>query len=41
LILETDVGCIPTLAANSLLLILRSAITTANFQRELTLAVIS
>jgi hypothetical protein len=33
LILETDVGCIPTLAANSLLLILRSAITTANFQR--------
>ncbi len=33
LILDTEVGCIPLKAANSLLLILRSAITTANFQR--------
>ncbi|XHL99301.1 MAG: hypothetical protein P7H58_15020 [Microcoleus anatoxicus] len=31
--LEKEVGCIPIKAANSLLLILRSAITTANFQR--------
>ena len=30
---EKEVGCIPIKAANSLLLMLRSAITTANFQR--------
>jgi hypothetical protein len=34
--LEKEVGCIPTKAANSLLLIFRSAITTANFQRMTT-----
>lgn len=33
LILDTEVGCILIKATHSLLLILRSAITTANFQR--------